>query len=157
VTQRGRAAAARRWPGEWRAFKLLRTLALRTIGGATYFTADDVLTVTEACIKTVASLERVPMVVRGPLSPIGIGPGEDRRMQAETRRMMVNARLIDLCARHHVEYVGSEATIGQNAWRELSRRDGIHLNAVGHRGRGEAEGRAMVAAWGLPPAGRNEG
>ncbi len=147
LTTRGRAVAARAWPGESRVFRIARNLLLRTIGGATYFTPPEVLAVTEACIKVTLARESVAMVVRGPLSPIGADTGEQRKRTAEQRRLLVHAGLEALCARYHLQYVGRQAKMDDPEWQALSRGDGLHLNTAGHQGRGQAEGRAMLATW----------
>ncbi len=146
VTARARRIAATPWPGDSDLFRALNSLALRTIGGATYFSPGEVLATTEDCIKAVVAREGIPMVVRGPLSPIGAGPGGGRQ-SAERLRQSVHTGLAALCARYHLEYVGRAEKMDGDEWQALSRGDGLHVNVQGHRARGEAEGRGMVAAW----------
>ena len=146
-TNAGRSVAAKPWPGETRGFRLVRKVALRTIGGATYFTSDEVLRVTEECIKVVLARESTALVIRGPWSVLGEDGGQDGLRAAEKRRLTVNAGLETLCRRYQVEYVGRAGTLSMDEWKAVSRGDGLHVNAAGHRERGEAEGAAMVRAW----------
>ncbi len=147
LTSRARTVSGRARLGDSGAFRFFRGLALRTIGGATYFSPDEVLATTEACIKVVMARESIPIVLRGPLSPIGEGPGEGRKRSAEARRQTVHLRLEELCTRYHAQYVGRAAKMDGEEWGALGARDGLHMNADGQAQRGEAEGRGMVAAW----------
>lgn len=153
-TKAGRSAAAKPWPGDTRAFRVTRKLALRTIGGDAYFTTGEVLRITEECIKVVVARESTAMVIRGPWSVLGEDGGLDGLRDAESRRLTVNAGLEALCRRYHVKYAGRATTLSEREWKALSRGDGLHANAAGQRERGEAEGAAMVRAWLGPSASR---
>ncbi len=126
------------------AFKALRRLALRTVGGTTYFTPDEATKHVEAVLRQVLTQESVLAVVRGPGHTYN-AVGDATGLRVARRRIdEFEARLSDLCQSLHVPYCSTRLVADDPA---LLQADGVHDNAEGQRIFGELEGKAIAAAW----------
>jgi hypothetical protein len=111
-------------------------MALRTIGGATYFEPEDVFAVMEQCIRTIAQHENAILVVKGSRGSRDRSVGEKARLRAEERRLFMHHKLQALCDGLHVDYFGSETPRyrAEAAPYGTTIGDRFHYNAEGHRG-----------------------
>jgi hypothetical protein len=121
-----------------------RKLLLRTIGGDTYFTPQQVNDRIEAVLRTVIKNESIVAAVRGPGHSIN-SPGTARGLARAVRRSEELDRLLAAtCARLHVAYA-SARDIGHSD--AHLRSDELHDGPEGQRLYGEVEGRLIAEAW----------
>ena len=130
------------WFATTRVFHAGRWLALRTIGGDTYFTPEEVVETVEACVRRIIRHEGVGLVVRGQMAPwswTSQPPGALRSVHTGVQRF---------CAAAHVAYVAADpdGQVDENMdfWR---RGDRLHTNAPGHSWYARLDADAIVAAW----------
>ncbi|MGH2633850.1 MAG: hypothetical protein ACRDG3_10610 [Tepidiformaceae bacterium] len=145
------ANAVQRWGGRTASSNGLvlqagRKVARRLVGVSARFLPDDVVSVTEACIRTILRHEDIVLVVRGPVTRYP-GDGSDHaRLRLEKLRSQVEDGLDTACKTLHVEYLARDPKAPQRD-DELFLPDGVHCNAVEHGRRGTREGAALAAAW----------
>lgn len=133
------------WLARLPVVRAARRAAFRTVGAAPYFTADEVIEVTEACIRRVLLHEKVALAVRGPLSRFPQPSGSKQR-ECDARLLKVDTALAETCARRGVPYIPAAPELMRPP-EEDHQPDGIHVRPEVHARRGEAEGRALAAAW----------
>lgn len=143
----GLKAAGTPWIARNAGFRALRAAALKTIGGATYFTPEQVTSVMEACLRRIVARENLAVVMRSPRTPYA-SDGTPRSMRrAEARRQFVHQHHADLCRRLHVEYIGFDNMVAAQHEQQSFLGDLVHINAAEHEALGHREGLAMVEAW----------
>jgi hypothetical protein len=126
------------------AARAIRRWAVRTIGGATYFTPESATESVAAILRPVLAREATIPVVRGPghtLNAAGTRAGLER---SSARNADFDRRLADLCARLHVAYAPVREAVSAPG---LLLGDDVHSSIAGTRIFGELEGRAIVEAW----------
>lgn len=143
-------AAAPRF-AEYRAFQLLQRAAQKTIGGEAYFTPEDVVQRMAECVRRVLSKESTVLTVCGPASWFAMYETRARR-RAETKLARVDRELCRFCEKLGVHYLSLDAVPGADATTDEYLPNRLHGTANVHTARGEAEGRAMAAAWQLAHA-----
>ncbi|MCC6382893.1 MAG: hypothetical protein IT304_10320, partial [Dehalococcoidia bacterium] len=143
----GRKAVGVPWVSRGRFFRLLNRVALRTIGGETYFTPDEVMATMEACVRRVLAREHVVLVVRGTEGGRE-HPELSRRAFAryDERRRDVNARMAALCGDLSIPYVGHGSRRSKDDFRRRAGADGFHNGTEGQRLVGIEEGEVLAAA-----------
>src|SRR6185503_12628403 len=90
------------------AFHVARRWAQRTIGGATYFEAEQVLEVMTRCIRTIVQHEQTILIVKGSRGSRDLAASDGARRRGEERRLAVHRGLQALCSELHVDYFGTE-------------------------------------------------
>ena len=143
----GLKAADTPWLAHNAVFRAGRRLALNTIGGVTHFTPEEVIGVMDACVRRVLRHEGVVLEVRGPLAADRAGSGRAREARLEARRLAVHLAMKRMCADLHIHYTGRDGPAPVDRDAGIHGGDQLHLNAEGHRRKGEEEGLAYVAAW----------
>jgi len=138
----GLRAADTSWLAQNPVFRTARRATRRIIGGETYFTPEQVLSVIEECIRRILRREGVILLVRGPLEPTDDEGGTKARLRTERKRDSVHLDLKSLCADLHVHYSGADSV------RAVPRGpDQLHLSPEGHAEKGREEGAALLDAW----------
>ncbi len=144
VKAAGIKASQTPWLGHTRAFHWTRARLQQAIGGATFFTPDQVIDVMTECIRTLVRHEDVILVVKGPRSS---GDYNQKREWAEERRLRVHRALHALCGEIHVDYVGVEKPRYSTAPQPDLLGDRLHTGADGHGRSGEEIAGILKAAW----------
>ena len=127
-----------------RAARAIRQWAVRTIGGATYFTPESATDSVAAILRTVLAREATVPVVRGPGHTLNAAGNRAGLERASERNADFDRRLSELCARLHVTYAPARAAV---AGPGLLLGDDVHSSIEGARIFGELEGRAIAEAW----------
>jgi lysophospholipase L1-like esterase len=122
-------------------------MALRTVGGAPYFTPQEVLDRVAQCVRAILTREAVTVIVRGPINAHGSDAGGRIAARARARWYVVDHGLRELCQRLHVDYLGFPGPADAGPDSPTLQGDFVHLNRAGHRERAEHEAAAMIAAW----------
>lgn len=132
-----------------RAFFLTRQLLLATVGGATYFTTQQAVEMTEECARRILRYEHVGLVLRAPL----IGwvelpsiPNAWRQRIAEEMRAG-HVAFHEMAARLHAEYVGRDPADPLPHLEDIYQPDGLHLNPWVQEWYATVEAEALLAAW----------
>ncbi|MGI8926551.1 MAG: hypothetical protein ACR2HN_07880 [Tepidiformaceae bacterium] len=139
VARAGLKLAELPWITHTGAFHLARRVLLRTVGGATYFSGEEIVGVVERCMRRIVQHEEVSLVVRGQISTWTQGP--------PGIELSVHDQLQALCEDLHVHYLGDRP--GQKRVPEdfYSGGDRLHTSDAGHRWFAEREAAAMANAW----------
>ena len=147
AAETGRRAAETPWLANAPPMNVLRDWIRRVVGGATYFSADEVIERISLCLRRILQREGVLVVVRGGLVAETVGCTPEIQEREEQTRRAVDAALAALCAELHIHYTGCRAAPPVETVLKYRQRDRLHQNAAGQRLVGEEEARAMVAAW----------
>jgi hypothetical protein len=144
----GAARAAERGRlSELAAFHAFRNAARRLLGGALYFTPEQVIEAISGVIRRVSQHEDVLLVVRGGLMAEALGCSAAVQRRAEADRQHVDRALAALCAELRVHYTGCREAPPLEQALAYRGRDRMHVNAAGHERVGMEEAKAMLAAW----------
>lgn len=144
VRAAGIKASQTTWLGHTRAFHWTRERLQKAIGGATFFTPQQVTSVVSECVRTVVRHEDCVLVVKGPRSSADYNV---KKAWAEERRLNVHAALSSLCRELHVEYVGVDKP------RYLTEPEGdllgdrLHSGVGGHARSGDEIAGILKGAW----------
>ncbi len=122
----------------------LRTHAVRTIGGDTYFTPAEATDHVESTLRTILAAESVIPVLRGPAHVLNAARNHAGYRRAYERVLDFEHRLAALCKSLHVNYVSAR---GPAADSESFLTDQTHDDLPTRRIFGELEGRAIAEAW----------
>jgi len=128
-------------------FRALRLASLRTVGGETPFTPEQVLDVSESCIRRVVAREDVVLVVIGSTGRRCTAYGWGGPARDQARRAVVHNRLTSLRAELHVPYFGGDSLMQSGEWKALLGPDRTHLSVEGQRTVGLEQAAHMLAAW----------
>lgn len=128
-------------------FKLVRRVALRTIGGDYYFEPAEVAEIVEECARQVLAHESAGLVVRGPTASLTHHGSVRVQHEADERRTVTNRLLAETCARLRVKYMNIDVSRTESEGLRRFTRDMVHTGAEAHRIRGVTEGEALVALW----------
>ena len=152
----GRASlAATPMMADYRGFQFIQRAALKTIGGESHFTPEEVVLRVSECIRRVLAKESVVLSVCGPLWQLAVYTS-GARTRAAAGFAQVDGEIRQLCDRLGVGYLPLVEVPGAVAQLEDYLPDRIHLKPHMYRIIGEAEGRAMADAWlaaSQPPSG----
>jgi hypothetical protein len=142
LARAGLRAGGSAWFARTRVFHAGRWLALKTIGGDTYFSPDQVADTVEACVRRIVQHEGVGLVVRGPMAPWSW------TSQPEGALRRVHERLAGFCAAVHVPYVAVDPDEPPDARMDFwGAGDRLHSNAAGHTWYARIDAEAIVTAW----------
>ncbi len=141
----GRKSADMPWLATNPVYRAGRQLLLATIGGATYFTTEEVIESVEQCLRLVLKHERAAPILRGPYSESVYDTRRSAKLRRERRRRHVHRALREICERLHVQYLGRDDAMDA----DLSGigRDRLHRNQEGHRRTAAEETAVMLEAW----------
>lgn len=130
------------------AYRLLRRLAYRTIGGATHFTLAEVMTVLDASLRRIIAHEDVLVAVRGSDGGRRVEFLDAKgRARSERKRMELREAGRALCADLRVPYTDRATPRPGSHDLAMLGVDRYHRAPEGQRLQGLEEGEAMVAAW----------
>jgi hypothetical protein len=139
LAKAGFSAGRTSWIAQRRLFHWGRWLALRTVGGAYYFTPDEVVDVVTQCVRRILAHENVALVIRGNLLGWSEGP--------RGAELAVHTALERLAGDLHVTWLARDATRAVEGQQMYQTGDRLHSTVELHRFYGEREGAAMVEAW----------
>ncbi len=130
----GQRSAEIPWLAHNAAFRGARQLAQRTLGGATYFTCDEVIKCIGSCVREVAQREGIGLIVQGPYGGQHLS-GASRRAIAreEARRQTVNAGVREVCSRHRVRFIEHRTNRREQGTAFSTIGDALHMDEVGQR------------------------
>ncbi len=129
-----------------RAYRALRRLGLRTIGGAPFFQPEEIADLMEASLRSILAHEPAGVIFR-------LGPAlahhstAANRAECIRRRAVVHGRLKPFCERLHIIYQGSEDDRMYGEEPEFFFVDHLHWNEAGHARQAELDTEAMLEAW----------
>lgn len=126
------------------AFRRVRKLAVRTVGGETYFTTPEATQIVADVLRRVLAREAIIPIVRGPAHAHDSSGTPAGRLRAEQINREFNTLLAATCQGYHVTYVSATSTLDNPSYLQ---NDELHDTAAGHLAIGELEGRAIVEAW----------
>jgi len=134
LSDTGKRAADTPWLAHNAVFRALRNLAQRTIGGATYFTPEEVVECIAACVRETARREGIGLIIQGPYGGQRLA-GATRKATAreEARRQRVNAGIREVCARHHVRFIEHRVNRREAGTDFSTIGDGLHMDEAGQR------------------------
>ncbi|MFN0096658.1 MAG: hypothetical protein ACKVVT_18020 [Dehalococcoidia bacterium] len=133
VGDAGKRATEVPWIAHNAAFRFGRRVAQRTIGGATPFSAEQVVACVTATLSEVVRHEGVMVQLRGPDGRARIGDYSKSAIdRMELRRKDVTGQLAALCARHHVTFVGYDEPRWRAGTAPPRSGDGIHAGIEGN-------------------------
>ncbi len=128
-------------------FRHSQRYLLRTIGGATYFTPEQVVGSMRECAKRILSHEGVGLVIVGPHSRLNHELTRKAAAAHERRRLHVHTAMKQFCAELHVPFLGQDTLPTRAEVAAMVGADQLHLNAeAAHRG-GEEEAAAFLQVW----------
>jgi len=120
-----------------------RRVAVRTIGGDTYFTPAAAAQHVEDMLRVIVTRESVVALVRGPGHTHNSAGTRSVYARAQRRNQAFEAELKAVCGRMRVAYVSAFSAAAASA---LSA-DDVHTVEGGERAFAEVEGPAIVKAW----------
>jgi hypothetical protein len=126
------------------AFRRVRKLAVRTVGGETYFTPPEATRLVADVLRRVLVQEAIVPIVRGPAhahNSSGTAAGHRRAAQANRE---FDALLAAMCLGCHVTYVTASGALDNPSFLA---NDEVHDTAAGHLAIGTLEGEAIAGAW----------
>lgn len=125
------------------AFRLGRIVAVRTVGGATYFEPQQASDLLMNAVQRICRDESLLVVVRGPSHSHNAVASAGGLRRSERRRAELEACLAAECQRLRVPFVPRREPFTQAHL--LS--DDVHDNEEGHRLNGELDGDAIAENW----------
>jgi len=142
IARAGLSVGSTPWIVKTRAYHLGRRLALKTIGGATYFSPEEVCETVESCVRRILRREGVGLVVRAPLSP-------DKYSAPAEMIRTVDRTVRALCDAVHATYVGrQDPDVPVRTEVEFWRRgDRVHTSAEGHAYYAQQAAGAVLIEW----------
>jgi hypothetical protein len=126
------------------AFRRVRKLAVRTVGGETYFTPPEATQTVADVLRRVLAREAIIPVVRGPAHAHNSSGTVAGQRRSEQINREFDAPLASMCQGCHVRYATATGTLDNPAYLQG---DELHDTAEGHRVIGELEGGAIAEAW----------
>jgi hypothetical protein len=143
----GDTAGKTSWLAHTDGFHLLRNATRRVVGGAVYFTPEEVIERVTACLRRIVQRENIVVVVRGPLVSESGGTSGKTQQRLEQQRRYVDRALADRCAALHIHYTGCRSAPPMSELLHYRGPDRMHMNALGHERMGREEAAAVVSAW----------
>ena len=144
VTTAGIRIRDRPWLVERRAFKAARKVVVRTLGGDTYFTPQEVARVLDEAFRRIVARESVLPVVRG-TGLILNSSGTRRGFRRSSARVAeLNRLTLAVCEKYHIPFSPEETSETESTSRQA---DELHDGAGAHALIGAAEGRLIAEAW----------
>ncbi len=117
------------------------------VGGAPYFTPEEVMESVDGALRVIGRREGVGIVVEGPAGIVHFGVTARERARSERRRMALHRPLKELCAKYHIEYIGYERAANVSGVRNRLG-DALHGNSAEHAERAEVDVAAILRVLG---------
>lgn len=129
-----REAAARPWLAHNRAFQWSRRVTQNAVGGQAWFSADQVVEISQKVILASLRRESAYTVVFGPSGGDKWARNEQHLKELVARRRRVDAAMAAFCKAHHVEYWDEAKLAEIRDPRAASLQgDDLHLDREGHK------------------------
>lgn len=135
------------WLTRMAAFRAGRRVLVRTLGGATYFTPQEVVSSMEECARRILAYEGVALMIEGPQSRMNHELPPKAAIAHEKRRLHVHNSLKRFAAEVHVPFIGQDVLPSKAEVEASVGADHLHLGAEAARKVGEAEGAVLVEMW----------
>ena len=129
----GLKAAATPWLAHNAGFRWSRDRFQRMFPGRPHFEPGEVIDVARRAISVMVRDEGAYVAVTGPGGGYEWAADDRVRVEHERRRRQVDEALAEFCRSLHVEYWPARAARPATAERSSLQRDGLHLDAEGHR------------------------
>lgn len=123
-------------------FRVVRRVAVRIIGGDTYFTPEEAAATVGATLRRIVVRESLVTVVRGPFNAHNSGGTKAGLARSKDRNRQFDSLLASFCGELHVPYVSVHHLADPRA----QGGDEVHLNAEAQRMFAEIEGGAIADA-----------
>jgi hypothetical protein len=128
------------------AFHGLRKVALRTIGGATEYTPQEVVATLEACVRTIIRSEKATFVLRGPVGNSDYYASNRARRRGEAKRQWADRALKKMCTELHVAYISADRPRYDSMDLDFTG-DRVHLGTRGIAFEAEEAATELLKAW----------
>lgn len=145
VRSLGIKASQTPWIGHNDTFHNVRQWAQRHIGGASFFTPEQVVETISESIRIIVRYEDSLLVVKGPRGGRSYQASEEARQRADARRLIVHRDLKALCSELHVDYVGSDVPVERVGIDYLG--DNLHAGPQSQRVMADEILSFLAAAW----------
>ena len=120
------------WLAHNAAFRAVRNVAQRTIGGETYFTCDQVISCVHQIVREVVRREGIALIVQGPFGGQHLSGGSRRAVnREERRRLVVNAGIREVCRSHQVTFIEHVVNRRLKGTAFSTIGDGLHMDETG--------------------------
>lgn len=143
----GLGAANMPWLAHNAAFRAMRRAAQVTIGGATYFTADEVIENVTKALRVAVRHEEVVVVLKGPGGGGIYQPTARAARKAEVKRQAMLDALERVCADLHVDFIRHDTPnhLRNPGLEDVG--DGIHGRSRYHQVAADELTPVMIVAW----------
>lgn len=135
------------WLNRTRAFQASRQALVRVVGGATYFTPDEVITSMQDCSRRILAREGVGLVIQGPESRMNHLLAPKAARAHERRRLKVHHGMRKFAEDVHVPFFGQDTLPTKAEIAATVGADQLHLNTAAARRTGEKQGEVIAALW----------
>lgn len=135
------------WLNRSRAFRATRQGLVRVLGGATYFTPDEVITSMKDSARRVLAREGMGLIIQGPESRMNhLLPPKAARAH-ERRRLKVHHGMRKFAEEVHVPFFGQDVLPTKAEIAATVGADQLHMNSAAARKTGEKQGEVISALW----------
>lgn len=128
-------------------FRHGRRYLVRIVGGATYFTPEQVVTSMEQCARRILAREGTGLLIVGPHSRLNHELARKAAAAHELRRLHVHNAMKQFSAELHVPFIGQDTLPTRAEVAAMVGEDHLHLGADAARRGGEEEGASLLALW----------
>ncbi len=135
------------WLTRTAAFRTGRRMLVRALGGATYFTPQEVVSSMEECARRILAHEGVALMIEGPHSRMNHELARKAAIAHEKRRLHVHNSLKRFAAEVHVPFIGQDVLPTREEVAATVGADHLHVGPEAARTLGEAEGAVLVEMW----------
>lgn len=127
------------WITRTRGYHWTRAALLKTVGGATYFSPQEIRQLTETLARRILRHEQVTLMVKANLWPWASDPRRD---------LWMYLRLTELCAELHVPLLATDPrTVDHDFFLAMEAADRLHTGLAGRTWVAEQESRMLVDLW----------
>lgn len=147
LNRAGVRAGETSWLNRTRAFQLTRQGLIRVLGGATYFTPDEVVASMQDCARRVLAREGIGLVIQGPESRMNHLLAPKAARAHERRRLKVHHGMRKFADEVHVPFFGQDSLPTKAEIAATVGVDQVHMNTAAARKMGEQQGTVIAALW----------
>ncbi len=141
ISRAGLRAGRTPWIVKTRVFHFGRRVALRTIGGAHYFTPAEVCETVEACVRRIVRHEGAGLIVQGQLVPSSWSSAPPGAIA------FVHQGVSALCESLHVTYVAADPANPRESIDFWRKGDRLHTSEEGHAWYARKIAAAILPVW----------
>lgn len=147
ATQAGIKVGETPWVNRSPIYRYGRRALVNTIGGATHFTAEEVVATMRDVSRRILAREGVGLVIFGPFSRLNYQYTRKRALEHERNRLRVHNAMKAFAKEVHVPFFGQDTLPSREELAATVGPDGIHLSEFGARQLGEQEAAAFLELW----------